>query len=397
MPKNKNNETRAPSVRMMMLASSDASEFSELLDFMMMRTFAGAMFGGPPSSAKKDEAPHYSTKTHKPYSPRAHAESPSPEPRSGDEGAEIPRVIHLFWAGAKLPEAELKNLMTFLFNTDDSWKIKVWTDSRENITKPLEQAGVRLDRSRIQVAEYSATVSEAYHAMVDSIYPHGIVIKPPLLPPEWQTFMSKQKSLKLARNMIFRLSVGLTQPAAVKDLAVPFILYNEGGYYFDLDNYAHHQLKSLLAPHGYVVMGEAGRVDTFASIKGHDFWLDSLALVQNKYAETFPAEPTISRFPNLSGVKDKSEANWRNDLIEMTGLTQKAVYSKRMQDYTGSTRAYHDQTNYPFFNRNCGCRPYKLKMGVTLRSGANDSSGWRKRENPKYAFDDLALPNFSKK
>lgn len=287
----------------------------------------------------------------------------------------IPKTIHFFWGGAPLRDKELKNLMTFLFHTDDSWTIKIWTECSSYITQSL--AKNEIENPRIHVCEYLETANNCIIEMKEMVKD-----------------TASREALQTSLETLQRLSVGMKHPAVVKDIFSIMLMYYEGGYYFDLDSYAHQTIKEHNAPRGILMPANLNSICSLASKPKEYFWCDALMLIKQNISGRFFLERTghFYDFSSLKSKKNHRERRYNSGIVtgELLPRTlnryEFAYRMKRDHYYRADVCFQLEPTDRPDLPSR------KTLMGVTLRVAQDDSSGWRKGKDPEYAFDDLDLP-----
>lgn len=304
----------------------------------------------------------------------------------------IPHRIHLFWAGNKLPEFAIENLISFMRYLPEDWKIYLWLTDISCINKSNH------------FKHYEQTSNCLVIKTVDSLLTSNIFQQLKNTYPDYD----KKYPFKLVRDFIMRELIGLGNPAAAKDAFVPLCLYAFGGYYFDLDTKATQKITPPEdATYGVLVKDDGRSPQTLATEKEHLFCaLALMQLIEN--CVTFPdlvktqnkqVQHFTSTFFNLQLLRDRTEP-LRNVL---TGLISGSIIRPAYLKYASiikndlSDPLFHKEMNFPYSSKN---NISILKMGVEFRSGTLELSSSKKstitsnRDYPLIRKFKLKIPSF---
>lgn len=184
----------------------------------------------------------------------------------------IPKIIHLFWSGKSLNDQDSDNVISFLNHLNDEWKLFLWLTDQKC-----------LDQSKYFKSSNTITGSQQL--------PKQLIIMDTqafLAHPNIDSSDENQENYKAlfatAKLLISRELIGLGNPAAAKDGIVPAILYQYGGYYFDIDAMATNKISAPVnVKYGVATVFSGTAPVALAAEKGHIFCILALESLIEHY------------------------------------------------------------------------------------------------------------------
>lgn len=277
----------------------------------------------------------------------------------------IPKIIHLFWAGDTLPNYAINTIFSYLKNIQDDWRLVLW------VTNPNCLYKTKLFR-KLDALPKCFIIKDIQSLLQSNVFE--------LLNKQYPQKNNENIYLQV-KSFIEKELIGLGNPAAAKDACVPLILYDQGGYYFDIDANA---IKKISEPkdqkYGVLVTNSGRTPIALASTKGHPFCaIALLSLIE--YCQTLPDTLKVQmhgdnqnkfkhfspRFFNLQVLRNRKDPlrNVLTCLVSGSMITAAfAKYAKKM-GLDASSIEYSKDINFKKIDAD------SIEMGVKFNLNSN--------------------------